>query len=315
MIAHPVRRTARRAYTLLEVILALGIGAVLFAGLYAALGIVQRGASTGRSLLDQTSIARGVIDRLNGDIAAQLAPSDPRVAASSSPTTTTPSSTTPTTGTTANASGTPSTGSTSGAGTGTVKFNLGVQGDSTWVAVYVSRVPSEIQIGANATNGGNGANGGANNGMNSNQGTPLVADLRRVAYWLASNGGLARQELTNVASTDALADLPPSVSDEKTYVIAPQVQSVTFEYFDGTTWQTSWDGTAAGAAGTTPLGPPAAIRVTLTVGRTVNGTGPADLDVRTYQHVVPIPTANNPNPPAASSSSGSSTPSAGGSSS
>src|SRR5262249_35486595 len=136
------------------------------------------------------------------------------------------------------------------------QFNLGVQGDADWLALYIGRMPSELLQGDLANN--------------PDQQVQLC-DQRRIAYWLVgSHGvaghGLARQEITGVTSSNDLTPLPPSVSDEQTFVIAQYVRNVTFEYYDGTAWQTSWDGTALSTVDNkTPVGPPAAIRITVVV--------------------------------------------------
>jgi hypothetical protein len=189
---------------------------------------------------------------------------------------------------------------------GPFNFNLGVQGDDTHLVLYVSRVPRELQMGTTGTNGMGGSASGSNS---TDPSAPVVSDLRRVTYWLAggtgSSMGLARQEVKVPTSDDQINTLPPNVGDEGSFVIAPQVKGLTFEYFDGTTWQVSWDGTQVGSDGQTPIGPPLAIRITLTIAGPATGAGTPGAD-QTYQHVVAIPTANNPNPPMTNSSSSSS---------
>src|SRR5207253_917962 len=99
-------------------------------------------------------------------------------------------------------------------------------------------------------------------------GRGVNSDLRRVTYWLGGNGeplGLCREELRSVTADDANAPLPPNVPDEPSYVLAEEVKSLRFRYFDGTSWQDSWDGTAPGPDGPTPKGPPLAIEITLGV--------------------------------------------------
>lgn len=162
-----------------------------------------------------------------------------------------------------------------------MQFNLWVQGDTSWVMVYISRVPREL----NPIPGSD----------NPDQPTGL-SDLRRVSYWLAggsSPSGLARQEVTAVTSADAISNVPPNIPDEDSMVIAPEVKSLTLSYWDGTTWQDSWDGTQPGPDGTTPVGPPLAIAITLGLAPagSENNTG-GDQPLKTYRHVVPIGTAN-----------------------
>src|SRR5689334_12050615 len=93
------RRLRRRAYTMLEVILAMAIGLVLFSALYASLGIFQRGSTSGRNLIDQSNVARGVIDQLNTDVAVHLGTTDPNLTVSPSAMASATSGTTGTSGT------------------------------------------------------------------------------------------------------------------------------------------------------------------------------------------------------------------------
>ena len=64
------------------------------------------------------------------------------------------------------------------------------------------------------------------------------------------------------------------------------MKSLQFEYFDGQSWQDSWDGTQVGSDGVTPIGPPAAVAITIGLAR------PGTDEVKTYRHVVAIRTAN-----------------------
>jgi hypothetical protein len=160
-----------------------------------------------------------------------------------------------------------------------VQFNLGVQGDTNRLTIYVSRVPSELLVTNDPT-----ASGAV---------LPTVSDLRRITYWLAggsgdATAGLARQEVKVATSDDAINSMPPDIPDELTYVIAEEVKSLEFQYFDGTNWQTSWDGTALGSDGMTPMGPPLAIQIK--VGISPKNGDPDNL--KYYRHVVTIPTAN-----------------------
>ena len=125
------------------------------------------------------------------------------------------------------------------------------------------------------------------------EGQTQTSDLRRVVYWLVTTGsktGLARQELTNVTAQDA-GNLPPEVSDPGSFVIAPEVTKFSLEYFDGTQWQTSWDGTALDANSSLPIGPPALIAINITIARPAHATGEKARETN-YRHVVAIPSAN-----------------------
>src|SRR5207245_5664943 len=123
-----------------------------------------------------------------------------------------------------------------------------------------------------------------------------LSDLRRVSYWLAGGGepiGLARQEVTMVTSDQAMADVPPSIPDEASMVIAEEVKSLTFSYWDGTAWQDTWDGTTPGADGSTPVGPPVAIAVTLGIASPgAAASTNADQQLKLHRHGVFVTTGN-----------------------
>jgi hypothetical protein len=80
-----------------------------------------------------------------------------------------------------------------------------------------------------------------------------------------------------------------SPDDPTVYVVAEEVRSLAFQYFDGTNWQDTWDSTATGSDGMTPMGPPLAIAIT--VGLSPPGSTDAS-KVQTYRHVVALMTAN-----------------------
>ena len=64
-------------------------------------------------------------------------------------------------------------------------------------------------------------------------------------------------------------------------------------YWDGTAWQQSWDGTQLGQDGQTPLGPPLAIAITMTIAPSGKGAEADDQNNwKSYRHVVSILTAN-----------------------
>jgi hypothetical protein len=160
------------------------------------------------------------------------------------------------------------------------------QGNNEALVVTVSKWPREMDLSPNA----------------SPDSEPTgVSDLRRITYWVAGGGGsplgLARQEVKVVTSSDAslAPSIPPSVPDEASYVIAEEVKNLQFQYWDGTSWQDSWDSTQAGADGSTPQGPPLAIAITmdLALPGTDNGNGlDSHPKTKSYRHVVPILTAN-----------------------
>ncbi len=284
---HANRRLRRSAFTLLEMLLSMAIGFLLLSALYVTVSAQFMNAQAGRDLLEEGTIARAVLARIANDISSNLSAVDPRVLPDPPAAETDPAADTSGASTTTPASDTatpapiPMPADTSN----TVFFNQGVQGSSSQLTLYTSRVPRAIQKGPMT------ASFDANS---------IESDLRRISYWMVGNGGvvgpgqgLARQEIARVTSGD-IDQLPPDIADAARLIIAPEVTAISFEFFDGVSWQSAWDGTAATGEESLPLGPPAAIAITLTVARpAVPGSTDAPLAPRVYRHVVFLPAGNN----------------------
>jgi prepilin-type N-terminal cleavage/methylation domain-containing protein len=288
---------ARRGFTLLEVTLALSVGVLLLAALYVAVDVQLKHARAGRAIVEQATLARSLLVRVEADAAAAATLIDPerfrspsnssggssgQTGSGSSATTATSASS----GTAAGSAG--STGSSGSSTSGTsssggsvatdaVTLPLSVQGDSSTLHLFITRLPREA-IPADPT-----------------VAPQVVSDLRRVSWWMAG-GGLARQEVAVATSQDALQNLPPGVPDEDAHVLAPEVKSVQFQYFDGSSWQDSWDCTTAGADGVTPIGPPQAVAVTLEIAVPQEGAKADDAPTKRYRHVVGCLSANGTTP-------------------
>jgi prepilin-type N-terminal cleavage/methylation domain-containing protein len=320
-----IRRRKRPGYTLLEIVLALAIAVLLLAALYSAVGYQLRQAQGGRDVTSQTTLSRSIVQRIETDVMSSLALSDPArfrnqstnsqaqqaqqsgqssSGQSSSGQSTAGQGTNVSTskvknsagGTTAVATGGNSSAagasSNSGnsstqlptaqpadatddsngmaGGTNPIVLPFGVMGDSQSLTLYVSRVPGEL-YGSRASDGG------------------TVSDLRKIHYWLADGGmGLCRQEVRVATAAEALTLDPPG-GDVKNYLLAPEVKSIEFRYFNGSTWADSWDSTTLGDDTVTPIGAPRAIEVR--VGVLPPGGKDGD-ELKYYRHTIAILTSN-----------------------
>lgn len=293
-------RASRAGYTLLEILLALAIAVLVMGAVYSVIGYQLRHAQAGREIIERVTLARSLSNRLSTDISAALAQCDPARFrnAGTSETGGGGEAAGPSSAAAGGASGTSPSGTsasgTSGAGassTGSatppdassesdatteagglempIDLPLGVVGSSSELHLFISRVPLEIY--------GDGAE----------QGGQLTSDLRRVSYWLGGeDAGLCRLEARLITSEDGTnPDLP--TGDVSSYVLAPEVRSIEFSYFDGTDWADSWDSTAPGPDGTTPLGSPRAVAIRIGV----VGRPGAEEELRYSRHVVALPTA------------------------
>ena len=260
--------TKRSGFTLVEVLAAIVIGAVLLAAVYSTLEIMLRSIRIGKEAVQSLQVIRGTAIRLQTDIRQNLsllmtAPSVQQALA------------------TANASSGSSSGSGSGTGGGTgsgsggagstastvdpVQFNFGVQGDLYNLTIYGSQTPHYSKIDAETPNS-------------------VFSDLRTITYYCDPTQGLMRQETINVLGG---TNTDPSQQQEE--AIAGEVKSMQFQYFDpvAQTWVTQWDGTNSG--------PPSAIEVTLTV-QMPDIPGVPTKDPISHRLVIAIPTFGFPIP-------------------
>ena len=154
---------------------------------------------------------------------------------------------------------------------------MGLIGNSQAVHLFMSRVPKEII------------------GTSSSDVIPPTSDTRRVSYWLINDEeGLAQQEVYPVTSDDAVqVDLPPSVdlNAPNVRIVAEEVRTLAFSYFDGENWNDTWDSTLLGPDGVTPIGPPLAVSIDIDIGKPHSDSK----EWKHYRHVVAAITANSMN--------------------
>lgn len=271
-------------------VLALAMGMILLLALYLTLNTHVYQVHSGREILDEGTLVRSILTRIANDVASQLGPVDPRVL----PDFSSSSSSSSSSNSSSSSSSSSSSGSTSGSSmnmnTGgsmtdqnSVAFNVGVRGDDSTLILSMYQVQP--------------LPGGKNAGM---QDASVRSDLRRIVYWIANSGtdaaGLARREFKQATGND-IDTLPSGFANQNQYIIAPEVKSIRFEYFDGKEWQSSWDGSVATGDIDTPAGPPAAIRIEITLRRSAaSGVSTNNADNNpstTYQHVIALPAGNN----------------------
>lgn len=249
-----MNRRRRSGYTLLEMTLALAIALVILGAVYEFLNRQIALSEVGREIVEESSLARVILDRMASDIVSSLGGIDPQQLPdiSSDP-----------------------TEALLEAETFAPQFNTGLEGSNSVIIVSASRVPRELLA--------------SDKRMLSSDSLPKVSDLRRISYWYVEDGnqsGLARQELTGVTSSEINVQ-PPDVGDPSEFIVAPEVRGLTFEYFDGLNWQSVWDGSAMATDGVTPVGPPSAVRVTLTL---LSADGQR---TREYRRTIALPAGNN----------------------
>lgn len=300
-----IRRPTRPGYTLLEILVASVLGLLLMAALYTAFSIIITDVSVGRDLTAESSLSRGIINRVGIDLGSPVGVLGPKSggdpAASGGGSASTDSSSTGTTATTTTSTDTSGTAGTSPVTTGTnIPFQAGVVGTGDQLIIYLSRSPDYLRkrTSLNAT-------------------AAITPDLVKVTYYLHSSGkGLCRKEEPWVTGEGVWNSTAPDRTNEDGERIAPEVVNVQFEYASGTGYTSNWDGSTPDATGAACQGPPRAVRMTLTLEFILKDGTTTTKDVT---HVYPLRSAvgtgsfANAGPNSTASSTGGATPTTGGS--
>lgn len=286
-------RQIRRGFTLLELLLASVAAAMLLGALYMSFDMTLDRTQVARDAAATEDLVRGVFNRMAIDMAGVLGPQPPKSGGTANqqlmmatiggtlPGSGSSSSSTSTTGATTGAASTSgastsstSSSSSSSSATGStilgsgayIAFECGVigayEGQPNILVLFTSRIPDMF-----TTTDQTSLAQMYSQGTASSSNMQYPADLRRVVYWLGNSGGLYRYETPWVTGeyTWNLSDLP--IPDENGVLIAKEVKEVLFEFYDPyeMIWEQSWDGTGTSSPPySLTLGPPTAIRVTLT---------------------------------------------------
>lgn len=241
----------RRAFTLVEVLLALALTSVLMLAIYQAISLAARLQVMGRDRFEDAQIQRSVVRMMTRDVhsvvfyvpeddaveeeeSGQVADLEDEVSAEEEEEDTT------------------TTVEVVDATSAYAQEVTGVYGNGTTLLLHINRPPRDMNYTTLVE-------GGSVDSRNS--------DLRSVSYFLAttsgdplpalvateamSNGqltatrdgtvGLARMEGDRLAmeAADVSSDLPSMAAQSR--IIAPEVIGLQFRYFDGTAWLEAWD--------------------------------------------------------------------------
>jgi prepilin-type N-terminal cleavage/methylation domain-containing protein len=271
-----VRTPRRSGFTLLEVLLASAIAMLLLAALYVAFDITLKQADAGREAVARGNLSRNITNRMEMDISSCIVPMPPKSGGGIPQDTSSGTTTSNSTASTASsadvavgvAAGTTDLSQSEGTAAADVSFQGGLYGTDSQLTLFISRVPLCL------------VNPETANPQTGSLPDPR-SDLRRITYYLGSNGtGLCRQERPWVTADGVRNSTDPDSGDDGVDLIAQEVTAITFSYFDGTNWQTSWTGSDTTTDGTTVKGPPRAVKVTMTI------QPPGDSDPKTVTHII-----------------------------
>lgn len=264
-LARKLRRT--RGLTLLEVLLSLGLIAILLAALGTAVDFHYRVVQSARHQVEETQLARVLLDRIAQDIRGAVS-YDPVNFEELIPGLVTKSGSSSNLSSLAEEAGIdPSlllesgdemgTWSTGGDWTSTTlpRSVPGLYGGSNWIEIDVSRLPRPDQWQSEYALAADGLL------------LDRISDVKTVAYFVLSpeetinysfvsmpgvvgfdqQGGLVRRELDRAITAYAAMTGELEAVDQQLQPIASEVAAISFAYFDGSAWCDSWDSDAQGS--------------------------------------------------------------------
>lgn len=230
----PVPRRARAAFTLIEVLIALSLSLVLISAIYSAVSLHWRYEKIGRERIDRAQLSLAVLRLLSEDVGSVMFTPPPSTASEDEETTeeTPPSTEEDTTTTT-----TPTTDSAPAA--------LGIVGTADQLQLDISQPAREDFVPEESD-------------TPSGTGLTATSDNQRVTWGLvtptlAEADASGRRSLTvNPALARQLADRLQGVVEveeettnnvplDEASILAREVVSLQFRYYDGYSWVEEWD--------------------------------------------------------------------------
>lgn len=275
----PLKLRQRQAFTLMELILSLGLAAIIAGMIGSLVQIFLINQEKGQDSVRQAQLARAILNMISEDIRTTVrhqtfdtsglqqilsgdsggsgggggaSPADSSGTGPGAP------SSAP-----ATASAAPSGASDSDpAATTQAELPPGIYGTNTSIEIDVSRLPRPDEYYPQLNNSQTGALG------------DMPSDIKTVGYYIQtpgvdgvqdplstltqeqvsgastatplSNGGLVRRSVDRAVTLYAYQNGSSSQLQKTGQLVAPEVIAIDFSYYDGTTWQTQWDSSTQG---------------------------------------------------------------------
>lgn len=251
-----VGRSKRRAFTLIEVLLSLGLSALVLAAVATAIDVHLRCLQIGRTNVEEAQLARTLLLRIGDDLrnVAVINPVDSTKIVTPSATGTTGSTPGGQDAASATTTGTTTTTTTT---TTEDEYVLGIYGESDWIQIDVRRAPRLDQYDYETLPGGSELLPDRVSGIKT-VGYSLHEETGLTATGGEYRGGLLRREIDQALTRWAEDTGSLTSADQELEPIAPEVIDLEFLYYDGTQWIDNWDSTEMG-------GLPIAVHVSMVI--------------------------------------------------
>lgn len=236
--------TKRSGFTLIEVMLALGLSAMVLGLLSMAIHVQLRATELGRKGVEEAQLARVILHRIAQDLRGMIR-YEPKT--ENSQTTTTPT-------------GSSSTATSTSSATTSDPLRPTLVGTLTRLEVDVSHVAGVEQFQQMSAY------------VEGSTDVARPSDARTVAYFMANEStgivdlsagarnGLMRRDLDRSVTRSASEQGQLDQYEQELEPLAPEVTAVEFRYYDGSEWQESWDSQEQESL-------PLAVEITLMVAR------------------------------------------------
>ena len=292
LVVSPSAPARRRGFTLLEVLLALALTSLVLTMVGMAVNLHMRVIDVGRTDVEQAQLARALFGKIADDLRRAIPPEPVDYSAKSGRGSNSfGSSGSDDDDTDQNDSGQQGGGRDDGGRDDDLSeppepvAAAGLFGDRYQLQVSVSRLPRLDQY------------DGVVSVDASTSLVDLPSDVKTVAYYLtagqASGGGLARRSINQAVAQWATENGNIASLDDSAQLIAPEVSSLEFRYFDGLEWLAEWDSSLDG-------GLPLAVEILIAIGRPGQTAGQRNFSIQAaepasdelvYRMVVSIPAA------------------------
>ena len=327
-MASPLRRSCR-AFTLIEVMIALVLCLALIAAVYLSISMYLRYSTAGRARIERNQLVRALFSQFTADINSVVFKTPDKGADSTGPALGSGGSSGAvgkSSLTDASGASVGSTSTTGGSQTGSSSSTSGGSFGGTSDFSTIGTPQSKLLTGGNKVAAGKASNTGIVGSSDSltlaisrplrdesytafGGGTTIAdrtSDLLAVTYLQAGSDttalavavtaanssaremakGLVRVSVDGLMSQYAQSAVDSETLADEAEIIAKEIGSVQFRYYDGLEWANVWDSSVKGQL-------PQAIEITLTVEEEVQKTA-ADIGepppiVYTYRHVVAVP--------------------------
>ncbi len=238
-------RWGRTGFTLIEVLVALGLSLVLISAIYSAISLHWRYEEVGRDRIERAQISLAVLRLLSEDVGSVVFTPPSNTSQEEEEADEADTSSGGTAGNDANASASSSSTETTAETTDSTQSSLGIVGTADTLQLDISQ-PAREDFVPEATNSQaiaplpvNSDNVRVTWGMVTPTTAPTEPGARRT---LTIKPALARQvvdRLRGVVEVDE--DKSGAVAIGDASILAREVVSLQFRYFDGYSWVTEWD--------------------------------------------------------------------------